>query len=356
MTCVPILKGLLTSYDTVKYIPIISVSFGTLGGYFKGLELLLSGVELVLTTIAELGCKTKFTQEAFIDKISEKINNFKEKNKINNEDKENHTNDDTNDDTNEDTNDDTNENGNRKNQKKSSSNPFSPELELCRDDAIKCCDANNYISIADTLSIVLDTGLTSKLLKSTGLYPSFTLVVEALYESALLSLNDSGQLKENNLVDKKIYLRKLLQDKINKIPDNTKNLIKQFLESGDEELIHNIQKQLDTNLKSNNSRINDIKNKLSMLDENMIEYAIKDKSKYIPGKSLFKTVFKFIFVDVFCNISSTSNASIDVIREMGEMNEITDMLKAGTSTGLIMAIIYFITYIIIIICGIFNVF
>ena len=61
-------------------------------------------------------------------------------------------------------------------------------------------------------------------------------------------------------------------------------------------------------------------------------------------------------MDVFCNVASTAKTSEDVIREMGSITEITDMMKAGTSTGLFMAIIYFITYIVIIICGIFNVF
>ena len=329
----PTLKALLSSYDEAKYIPITFATFGYIKGYFTGIELLLSGVEILLSTITELGCKTQFTKEAFIAKISEKINNFNKNNK-NNEKK----------------------NIEDKKDNAPMVNPFSAGLEICKDDTVKCCDPNNYISIGDTLSTILNTGPISKLLKYTGLYASFVLMIEALYESALLRLNASSQLSENSLNEKKIFLRKMLQEKINKIPDNTKKLIKDFLESGNEELIHNIQKQLDSVFKSNNNRVNDIKYKLSVLEENMIQFAKEDNSKYIPGKSLFKTLFKFIFVDVFCNVASTSKTSIDVIKEMGEMNEITDMIKAATSTGLIMAIIYLISYIVIFLCGIFNFF
>ncbi len=63
-----------------------------------------------------------------------------------------------------------------------------------------------------------------------------------------------------------------------------------------------------------------------------------------------------MFLDIFCNITTTTKTSKDVITEMGEINEITDMLKAGTSTGIYMSLIYFISYIVIFFCGIFNVF
>jgi hypothetical protein len=334
-TCVPILKGLLLSYDEIKYTPVIAMTFGTIAPYFIFLRVLISGVEMVLTTISELGCKTAFTKEAFLAKITEKINNFNEEGK----DKDKKENKDKNDTD------------------QKFVNPFSSGHELCRDDLIKCCDPANYISIADTLLNVLNTGPISKMLKSNGLYPSFVLIIEAMYESALLRLNSSRQLTESNFNDKKIYLRKFLEEKRGKIPDDTKQLIKEFLNTGNEVLITDIQKNIDTLFKSDNSNsINDIKYKLALLEEGMIQFAIADKSKYVPGKSLFKTLFKFIFVDIFCNVASTAHTSEDVIREMGNISEITDMLKASTSTGLFMTIIYFITYIVLIICGIFNVF
>ena len=336
-TITPTLKLLLATYNEAKYAPIIALTFGTIQGYFSSIRLLLEGTKIVLMTITELGCKTSFTKEAFIAKISEKINNFNKKDKKNGEDEKD-------------------EKDHKINNNKPISNPFTSGLDMCREDVIQCCNPNNYISIGDTLNTVLSTGPISDILKFTGLYPSFVLIIEALYESALLRLNANEQLKDSSFNEKKIYLRKILQEKINKIPDDTKVLIKEFLNTGNDELIHNIQKQLDTMFKSNNNRINDIKYKLAILDETMIEYARKDHSKYIPGKSLFKTLFKFIFVDVFCNISSTTKTSIDVVTEMGEMSEVTDMIKAATSSGIYMAVIYLISYIVIFICGILNIF
>jgi hypothetical protein len=87
-TCVPGLKSLLLSYNQIKYAPIISITFGTIAPYFAFLEILLSGVEIVLTTITELGCKTAFTKEAFIAKISNKISNLNKKDNIKNEQNE----------------------------------------------------------------------------------------------------------------------------------------------------------------------------------------------------------------------------------------------------------------------------
>ena len=88
----------------------------------------------------------------------------------------------------------------------------------------------------------------------------------------------------------------------------------------------------------------------------MVLFSKKNGSKYVRGPSMFKTLFKFIFVDIFCNVVSTTKVSQEIIMKMGEMNELIDMLKAGSATGLFLGLAYFITIIILIICGIFNIF
>ena len=88
----------------------------------------------------------------------------------------------------------------------------------------------------------------------------------------------------------------------------------------------------------------------------MIQFSIDDNSTYTPGNSLFKTVFKSIMFDIFCNVMTTAKSSQDVISKLGEIKEIIDMLKAGTVSGILTSICYFIVVIVLIICGIFNIF
>jgi hypothetical protein len=55
-------------------------------------------------------------------------------------------------------------------------------------------------------------------------------------------------------------------------------------------------------------------------------------------------------------VASTAYSSKDIIRMMGTMTSVVDMTKASSSSGTITAIVYLITIIIVIICGLFNMF
>ena len=88
----------------------------------------------------------------------------------------------------------------------------------------------------------------------------------------------------------------------------------------------------------------------------MIIYSKENSSVYIPGNTLFKTIMKILFLDIFCNVVTTSTTTKDIVLKMGKIHEVVDMLKSGSATGLFMSCIYFLTVIILIACGIFNVF
>ena len=291
-------------------IPIIG---GGLSAYFVVLSNIISGLQILLSTISEIGCKTEFSIETFSKLIMSKISSKK----ITKSDDVNIL-------------------------------PYDKD-SFCKDNNSKCCSPDNYINIADALSFLIK----NPLLKSTGLYPGFVLFIEALYDSALTRLDYTKNLSTLNFDEKKMYLYKILEIHIDKIPSNGKNLIEEYLNSGNENLINDIKKYIPDN---SSSQIIDIKTKLELLENNMIQFSKEDNSQYIRGKSLFKTIFKIIFVDIFCNVASTSKSSSDIIREMGDAVELVDMLKAGTSTGFFLSIIYFITVIVLIICGIFNIY
>lgn len=105
---------------------------------------------------------------------------------------------------------------------------------------------------------------------------------------------------------------------------------------------------------SNNQNINieEINEKIDYLENLMIE----NDPKYKKGKTFFKVIFRNIFLNIFCNISNTAKSTKDIISKTGEMGEVIEMIKAGSATGAIMTLVYFISVIIIIICGIFKVF
>jgi hypothetical protein len=83
---------------------------------------------------------------------------------------------------------------------------------------------------------------------------------------------------------------------------------------------------------------------------------VDKKESYEKGKTLFKTIFKYLFLNIFCNVVSTAKTSQDIISKSGEISEMIEILKAGSATGIIVAVCYFITFIVLIICGIFNIF
>jgi hypothetical protein len=152
-----------------------------------------------------------------------------------------------------------------------------------------------------------------------------------------------------------------MKDKIEILGNDTKSMIKDYLndqeiDKNSNTMIYEIKKLINRNEPSNNEAVNELKKRIQDIEDSMIEYSTETGTAYSPGKSLSKELFKFLFVDIFCNVASTAYSSKDIIRMMGTMTSVVDMTKASSSSGTITAIIYLITIIIVIICGLFNMF
>jgi hypothetical protein len=211
--------------------------------------------------------------------------------------------------------------------------------------------------IGDVYFTLLNNTIITSTLKSYYVYPAFVLIIQAFYEFVLESSNNYENFSSDNYEKKRIYLRKLLAEKIDKIPEDLKDLINNYLENNNNSLVPKIQEKLDILFPSGNIELKkEVHQKLKLLEETMISFSKENKSAYIPGGSLFKKIFKVLFLDSLCNVFETSKSSQDVISQMGEMKEIVDMLEAGTCSGLITSFCYLITVIVLIICGIFNIF
>jgi hypothetical protein len=338
----PTLTSLLKGYNRLKYKPFLILPFIGEGiiAYFKGLGLLVKVSDLVLSSVQKLGCKLKFNNGDFLKDVLSRVKSFKTSKKIS------HT---TSSQT---SNDDDSLSSNKK-------IDFGLNDIICQPDIDQCCSPSNYEFIGNALSIFLDNELTSSFLKSNKIYSIFGLIVQSIYGAALDRLGyDTGLY--GSLSEQKIYLNRILDEDINKLSDKTKDLINTFLIDGDQSIIPNIKEGLDTNLNIplNEKKINEVnklKEKIDNIDEKMIYYSKEEKTAYIVGSNFFKSIFKIIFVNIFCNVVSTAKSSENVINQMGQITEITDMLKAGSSTGLILCVLYIITIIILVICTLFNI-
>jgi hypothetical protein len=330
---VPLINGILSMYNKMKYMIIFSIpTIGTVASaYCTFLGLAMNALKIVLTSITDIGCKSNFDKKKFKKSIMKNINKMH--------------------------NTSLNEHDSFEETEKIVSLSFKDKPEIChKDDTPKCCAPNNYVNIANSLNELINDSLTSSIIKETGLYTSFILFIEAFYENALVVLTGNIDLISMGLQEQKIYLQDILEEKFDIISINTKKIINEFLKTENKSLINEIVEGLKNNNNRNFSVIDDIKYKLEILENNMVLYAKENKSKYTPGNSLFKTVLKIILVDIFCNVSSTAKSSQNIITEMGSAIEVTDMLKSGAGTGFYMSIIYLITFIVLIVCGIFNVF
>jgi len=374
MLFVPTLKSILSIFNRSKYLPIYLIPF--LGQFLLGFhttsELSLIAAEMIFGSLTRMGCSAVDTKsllegakglkkgakyssgkmkdgKKFISSVMKQVKDFKGKMAGPSEC----------------------ECARRHREEEAAKEPpennennipdFKVIDNLCYQDKIQCCAPERYVDIADTLNTLITSPFLSEGIKFTGLFPSFVLFTTALYEAALLRMGDDDDLLTKTVEQKKYYLRKILKDKIELLEGDTKKMIKNYLD--DEEidensnvLIYEIKKMINRNSPSDNEGIQILKDRIAGIEEAMIDFAKESGSVYVPGKSLFKNVFKILFMDIFCNVASTAKNGKDIIRAMGTMSTIVDMLKAGSSSGVIMAFIYLFTLIILIICGIFNIF
>jgi hypothetical protein len=319
----PILVGLLNLYDEFKYTPIyiipyIGVAFKT---YFTFLDVGVIGFQSVLSAVNQIGCKMSFNKKSFMEALGKTLNQGLKENK----------------------------NTNKKN---------SPEVPsnidgLCIPDVIKCCNPSNFINIANVIKQFIEISAVSSLLKFTHLYSFYILIIEALYEYALSNLGISGKIP-NNANDRVDFFKDILQDKSNKLSSETVNLIKEYLTTFNPNLITNIETKVDTDLSNDLDKVQIINDNLLELENLMIIYSHETGSKYVSGPSLFKIVIKYIFLNGLCNVFQTTKTSLDVIDSMKGVHNISDMIKAGTSTGVIITLFYLIALIVLICMGIFD--
>ena len=321
----PILSFMLKMYNSFKYIPIYIIPYigSGIASYFTILDAGTMVFQTVLNTVVQLGCKITINKKAFISLLGKTLNSTLKGNKKENENKQ---------------------------------NTFlaSDDLDmLCVPESTKCCNPSNFVFIADSIKQFVHIPLITSGLKSAHVYSTLILIIEALYEYALSNLGIDGGIPDD--IDERVsFFKDILVDKSNKLDKNTISLIKEYLTTYNPEIINDIKNKVGIDLKNNIEQAENINDNLNELIKLMKEYSYETGSIYLGKYSLCKIILKYVFLNSLCNVFQTTKTSFDIINHMKGINNVCDMIKAGSATGVFMTFIYLIALIALIVLGIFN--
>ncbi len=169
------------------------------------------------------------------------------------------------------------------------------KVETSKDNT--CCNPENYFSIGSLLYKFINSPITTQKLKESSMYSSCILLAISFLENA------------------------------QNVPDLSE------------------------------SKNEDIKDLLFKLEQRLEMYAQEQNIDYVPSNHGSTNAFikTFLFYSI-CNVFTLSKNTSVTIQEMGSIYEVIDMLKSGSSTGSWLAYFYFICFIALFICGLFDIY
>lgn len=385
----PIIKIMSWIITKIKYVMCYFMPFGIgigIRAYHSAIDNTLPSMVMFLDTVAEIGCSDINVNNLIktLKKNTEKMKKSVEEGKSNTQNEDSNQNNNKKDDK---TNKKINleplykiqyQNGFIDHQKYDDEieklrKAIKPELHpLCKENPEgSCCQKSTIKKIADSFYHKLKNDqVIVQNLKQSGLYLGALLGIQGMYEKVLFDDRLPFDFEGQNLVKKKILLKIFFQNNkevLSKSNNNNEinllNEIEQIIVSEDtksEELFtkYNMEKKIFDYLHKddikNENEIIRIKTIIAELEEKNKKHAEVEKSKYIAGQSVTKTLIKQFFINGLCNIFTTSKSGGDIVNQVGGLNSLIDILKCGSAAGSIMALIYIIVVIILIICGFFN--
>ena len=233
---------------------------------------------------------------------------------------------------------------------------------LCKEQDSSCCNVNMLKDIADMIYNKINEKTIQGILQQNGSYYGVVLAVQALYEKIMsyepINIDDTGL----NKIQKKLKLKSIvvndanfinqkILDEINKVIDNP-----EANDTNIDSVFSCIYKYLHKdNLKNGNEK-NTILKKIAELEKKCMEQAEKEGSDYQKGNSKTKDFIKNIVLNSICNIFESANATSSLIQELGGVNNLLDILKCASASGSLIIFFYFITVIILIICGFLGIY
>ena len=248
---------------------------------------------------------------------------------------------------------------------------------LCEEPAGgSCCNKDMILQIAEMFQEQFESPIFKTQVhqcKEAGAYLGINLALIGMYEKALYNDEVPLDFKNKNIIEKKILLKIFLEnyreellksDKKNngkKIFDNVEKILnskdEDFPEDEKFESIENdINKFVHKDDLKDQNKIDENKKKIIALENKNIEYAKHSQQNYQAGDSPTKFFIKNVFINSLCNVFTLSKSGVSLINEIGGVNQLADILKCGSASGVIMAFIYLIVVIVLIICGILRIY
>ena len=389
----PMIQSLLKFYNRIKYLPVAFIPLVgmPISDIMNGMKLILPVFYTLLVSIKDAGCKkilnkTKFfnvlkskipgklsetkmddlshsskashVSSSSIKSLSSKSSHMSKKFRGGAKNMENSSDDDENIFI-------TLKNQENLNKNREELKSSTVLLEKCKPDGKNpCCSKDNMVTIGDSLKDILDFPLANTFIKGNNLYFVFILFIQSFYEQAINKSSSNEELKVGEIPDKKIFLKKILNERSDAISPKVKDIINKYLyETNNLDANVDVKKIFDMiNVDiskenfGNEKLIKDIKYKLANLDDAALDYAKLTKTKYNIGGTFIKMILKNILIDGACNVFNTTNSSTNLIESMGQIGNVSDMICSGVTAGSIISILYLITVIVLIIMRIFGLF
>jgi len=348
----PLLLLIKRNFNTIKYIPFFFVPFigGITSLYFSFLNFFVIGLELVLSTVSDVGCKTKFDSISFGKMLTDKLKNLEEikcesirscfkddsvlfdKETIEKKNIEKKT---------------TEKKTTEKNDIKIKTFKKTDE-NICIDDFKRCCNPDNFLLIGDAVVDILKNTFISDIIKAKGLYPAFILFNQALYEYGLSNAEISDNIP-TQINDRERFLKNILNTHKDRLSDSTKDIIGQYLKTFNSDIYSKVKDSIDTDFRNDITTINKIKDRLDYLETIMTNFSIENHSRYIQGETLIKSMLKIFVMNSFCNVLETTKTGSNVMSKMGDVYDIVDMLKAGSVAGITVSFGYIVSLIVLLV-------
>ena len=379
----PIITLLYNIFNKIKYVIVYLIPIIGLGvkSYHQMIDSTIPPIFDILDVVSSIGCKKSFN----INKIMKELNKKFTKNKLNNNsgNKPQNNNSENNN----------SENNNSENKQKEVVVPINEKLltinfndgiidtfgidqqlenmrkdlpnnidPLCKEQDSSCCNVNMLKDIANMIYEKIEDTKIQPFLQKNGSYYGVVLAVQALYEKIMSYETINIDVTGLNKIQKKLKLKSIvvndanvikqkILDEINKVIDNPEsnepNIDLVFTKIYD--YLH------EDNLKNGNEK-NTILKKIAELETKCMEEAEKEGSDYQKGNSKTKDFIKNIVLNSICNIFESANATSSLIQELGGVNNLLDILKCASASGSLIIFFYFITVIILIICGFLGIY
>lgn len=256
---------------------------------------------------------------------------------------------------------------------------------LCKDFEGSCCNRNMMETIADAFyTLLTENPMINDIIKSNNIFFGVNLACIGMYEYVLTNDDLELNFDDNNIVKTKILLRQIFEQKkdVFKLDKNGKknndgikilDEIEKIIVSPDDYLQEMIEQKKFEDLKKrimnyvhkddldpsdpvSRQKIEDIYRKIATLEAKNDNYAKQTNSTYQTGNTIEKKIVKKIFIGIVCNLFQTTKSTEDVVIQIGDLNELMDIMKCGSASGTVLSIIYIITVIVLMICGFLGIF